>query len=125
MQFTVYRNPGRSPLIPFVLQIQSSRLNRAAARVVMPLVRCDAAAPPDHPLTPHLRVLGEAVYANPMDPATVAATLLKQGLAILPEPDQDRIIRAIDEMISRAGNGRPPHAPDQTEDGGSGGLGGL
>jgi len=38
-QFAVYRNPGRNPDIPFVVQIQSSRLERVAGRVVMPLVR--------------------------------------------------------------------------------------
>ena len=47
-QFAVYRNPGRNPEIPFVVQIQSSRLERAAGRVVMPFVRRSGTAPPDH-----------------------------------------------------------------------------
>jgi len=101
-QFAVYRNPGRNEHIPFVVQIQSTRLDRSVGRVVMPLIRRDNAAPPDHAMTPHLTVRGEDVYANPLDLATVPAARLKDILAILPDRDQDRIIQAIDEMVSRA-----------------------
>lgn len=81
----------------------STRLDRSIGRVVMPLVRCGGyGMPPDHPLTPHLTVQGQAVYANPLDLATVPARRLGGVLAILPERDQARIIRALDEMDSRA-----------------------
>jgi len=101
-QFAVYRNPGRNPEIPFVVQIQSSRLERAAGRVVMPFVRRSGTAPPDHSLTPHLRVEGEDVFANPFDLATVPASRLGNVLYVLPERDQDAIIRALDELVIRS-----------------------
>ena len=75
-QFAIYRNPGRNRDIPFVVQIQSNRLERSVGRVVMPLVRRSGRAPPDHPLTPHLHVEEEDVFANPLELATVPATRL-------------------------------------------------
>jgi len=101
-QFAVYRNPGRNPDIPFVVQIQGSRLELAAGRVVMPLVRRSGAVPPDHSLTPYLRVEGEDVFANPFDLATVPASRLGNVLYVLPERDQDAIIRALDELVMRS-----------------------
>jgi toxin CcdB len=101
-QFGVYRNPGRNAEIRYVVQIQSSRLDRSVGRVVVPLVRVGHRSPADHPLTPHLTVQGRLVYANPLDLATVPAKRLAEMLEILSEAAQDRIIRAIDEMITRA-----------------------
>ncbi len=101
-QFEIHKNPGRAGDILFVLQIQSTRLGRSIGRVVMPLVRCAPGAPPDHPLTPHLTVLGQNVYADPLNIATVPTGRLNDVVGVLPDADQDRIIRAIDEMISRA-----------------------
>ena len=59
-------------------------------------------SPPDHPLTPHLTVQGQAVYANPFNIATVASDLLKSPVTLLDEADQDKVIRALDELVSRA-----------------------
>ncbi|MEE8663146.1 MAG: CcdB family protein [Acetobacter sp.] len=101
-QFTIYRNPGRNRDIPFVVQIQSNRLDRSLGRVVMPLVKRSGSAPPNHPLTPHLHVEGEEVFANPFDLATVPAARLGAVVGVLAEPDQDMIIRALDELVSRA-----------------------
>jgi toxin CcdB len=101
-QFAIYRNPGRNRDIPFVVQIQSNRLERSLGRVVMPLVRRTGTAPPDHPLTPHIQVEGEAVFANPFDLATIPAQRLGKALSILDEPEQDAVIRALDELASRA-----------------------
>ncbi|GBQ28792.1 CcdB cytotoxin-like protein [Gluconacetobacter azotocaptans] len=101
-QFAIYRNPGQNRNIPFVMQIQSSRLERSVGRVVMPLVRRSGTSPPDHPLTPHLEIEGENVFANPFDLATVPAARLGAAVGILPERDQDMIIRALDELVSRA-----------------------
>ena len=101
-QFSVFANPGRNPATPFVVQIQSSRLDRTAGRTVMPLNMRRAASPPDHPLTPHMTVQGEAVYANPLDIATIPATRLGNALGVLDETDQDRVMRALDELTSRA-----------------------
>lgn len=101
-QFAIYQNPGRNRDIPFVVQIQSSRLERSTGRVVMPLVRRSAGKPADHPLTPHLNVEGEDVFANPLDLATIPVERLGTVLCVLPETQQDVIVRALDELVSRA-----------------------
>jgi toxin CcdB len=101
-QFAVYKNPGREESVPFVLQIQSTRLDRSKTRVVMALVHPGFGSPPDHPLTPRITVQGQSVYADPLNIATVPVRRLTALLEVLPDADKDRIIRAIDEMISRA-----------------------
>ncbi|AQS85888.1 MAG: CcdB family protein [Acetobacter aceti] len=101
-QFAIYRNPGRNRGIPFVVQIQSNRLERSVGRVVMPLVRRSGSALPDHPLTPHLHVEEEDVFANPLDLATVPATRLGAAFGILGKHDQGKIIRALGELVSKA-----------------------
>ena len=68
----------------------------------MALTRRTARSPTDHAMTPHMVVQGMPVYADPLDIAVVPASRLVTILEFLSEPDQDRIIRAIDEMISRA-----------------------
>ena len=100
-QFAVFRNP-RGGEVPFLLQIQSNRLEHSSERVMMALRRRSASTPPDRPLTPHLEVDGERVFADPLNIATVRTSSLRELVQILPEADQDRIVRAIDEMISRA-----------------------
>jgi toxin CcdB len=100
-QFAVYRNPGRVEDIPYLLQVQTSRLDRSRSRVLLALVRAGHGAPPDHALTPHLQVNGQAVFVNPLNMATITAARLGEPVAVLGEHDQDRVIRAIDEMISR------------------------
>lgn len=68
----------------------------------MPLVRRSAGKPTDHSLTPHLHVEGEDVFANPLDLATVPVARLGMVLGILPERNQDAIVRALNELVSRA-----------------------
>ena len=101
-QFAVYRYPGQNPHIPFVVQVQSSRLDRNAGRVVMALVRVGPKSSRDHALTPHLAVQGESVYANPLNMTSLMAGRLTNVLEVLSEHAQDRIILAIDARISRA-----------------------
>ena len=101
-QFSVFRNPGRNAAVPFVVQVQSGRLARSMGRVVVPLVLHRAGSPGDYALTPHLMVQGQLVYANPLDVATVPAGHLGDPVETLAEADQDRIVRAMDEMLSRA-----------------------
>jgi toxin CcdB len=100
-QFAVYRSPGRDPDVAFVVQIQSSRFDRTLGRVVMALRMVGPRAPRDHDLTPHFTVQGRRVYAEPMDIATVPPRLLGPVLEVLGDNDQDRVIRAVDELISR------------------------
>ncbi len=101
-QFAIYPSLRRDPRIAYLLQIQSSRFDRSRGRVMMALLHVGSNPPPDHAITPHLTVLETCVFADPFDIATIPATLLATPLAILAEADQDRIITAIDEMISRA-----------------------
>lgn len=101
-QFAVYKSPGRIESILFVVQVQSTRLDRRLGRVVLPLVRCGPGAPPDHALTPYVKVRGQTVYANPLELATVPRARLGTMLEVLSEAAQDRVVQAIDEMISRA-----------------------
>jgi len=101
-QFAFHLNPGRDSQIPFVLQVQSSRLERMVGRVVIPLISVCPKSPPDFALTPRLTLMGILVYANPLAMATISRALLREAVGMLSEPDQDRIVRAIDEMISRA-----------------------
>ena len=101
-QFAVYSNPGRNRAIPFVVQIQSGRLESSFGRVVIPFVICTSAAPPDHPLTPRLMVEGQEVFANPFDIATIPVGRLGPPMFVLAERDQDKISRALDDLVSRA-----------------------
>ncbi|WP_376089547.1 CcdB family protein [Roseomonas sp. CCTCC AB2023176] len=101
-QFAVHRNPGRDAATPFVVQMQSSRLADVPGRFVMPLVRVGPRSPPDHALTPRMTVLGETVYANPFDVATVPKERLGTTLALLDDAQGDAVVRALDELISRA-----------------------
>ena len=101
-QFAVYKSPGRTEDILFVVQVQSTRLDRRLGRVVMPLVRHSYGVPTDHALTPHFMVQGQIVYANPLELATVPVARLGRILEILTEMAQSRVIQAIDEMISQA-----------------------
>jgi len=82
--------------------IQSSRLAEASSRLVMALTSRRGRAPPDHPLTPHMMVQGQPVYANPFNVATVPSVMLTTPLEVLADADQDKIIQALDELVSRA-----------------------
>ena len=100
-QFAVFPSPRRDGLNAYVVQIQTNRFDHTKGRVVMTLIRRTATSPPDHPITPHLTVLGMPVFANPFDIATVPVRSLGQPLMTLPEADQGRIITALDELIAR------------------------
>ncbi len=91
-QFAVHRNPGRNQDVPFVVQVQSTRLDRSVGR----------SAVRDHALTPHLVVLEQAVFADVLNMATLPNARLGDVLVLLGEAEQGRVIQAIDEMISRA-----------------------
>ena len=100
-QFDIFANPGRSRVIVFLLQIQTTRLDASRDRVVIPLTRTGSNPPPDHGLTPHFVVLDQAVYADPLNLVTIQRSRLGHALTTLPEADQGRIITAIDELIAR------------------------
>ena len=101
-QFAVY--PNTTPLEDalYLLQVQSSRLDQLRTRVIVPLIPVGPRSPIYHAMTPHLRIDDKLVFVDALNIATIHAKRLGSIVAILGEHDQDRVIRAIDEMISRA-----------------------
>ena len=80
-QLAVCRNPRRNEDVPFVVQVQYTRLDRSVGRVVVPL---------------------PFVFADVLSMAMLPSARLRRSLLVLDESNQDRVIRVIDEMISRA-----------------------
>jgi toxin CcdB len=102
-QFDVFRSPGRREVIPFVVSIQATRLERAASRLVLPLVEPAAFPVEEHWLTPLVTVAGRELVANPFDIATIPLVRLGPPVASLADDNSSaRLLRAIDEFISRA-----------------------
>ena len=85
-----------------MVQIQSGRLDWTRGRVMVALRRCYRGGPEDGHLTPRFSIRDELVFADPLNLATIPRAKLGDVVEILPEPAQDRVIRAMDEMISRA-----------------------
>ncbi|WP_239479450.1 hypothetical protein [Lichenicola cladoniae] len=69
---------------------------------MMALNSVKGSAPPDHPLTPRLVVRGHSVYACPFDTATIPAFRFTEALETLADIDQDKVIPALDEFVTRA-----------------------
>ncbi|ONG54063.1 CcdB cytotoxin-like protein [Pseudoroseomonas deserti] len=102
-QFDIFRNPGQRAAIPFVVSLQSTRLERAAGRLVIPLVEASAFAAEEHWLTPRLTVAGRRLVANPFDLATVPLARLGAPVGrIEDEADRAALLRAVDELLSQA-----------------------
>ena len=101
-RFAVYRNLGRNEDVPFVVQVQSTRLDRSVGRVVVPLPRVGQNGVKDHALTPHLVVLDQVILADVPNVATLPSARLRRSLLVLDESEQDRVVQAIDEMTGRA-----------------------
>lgn len=100
-QFAVYRNTTPLEGALYLLQVQSSRLEHLRTRVIVPLFPIGPRSPIDHALTPHLRIEHSSVFVDVLNIATIRANRLGSVVAMLGDHDQDRVIRAIDEMISR------------------------
>jgi toxin CcdB len=102
-QFDVFRSPGRRESIPYVVSVQATRLERAASRLVLPLVEPAALGLEEHWLTPRVTVAGRQFLANPFDIATLPLARLGAPVASLADEESAaRLLRAIDEFISRA-----------------------
>lgn len=101
-QFDVHRNPGvHRDLIPFVVVVQSRRLDGYSRRLVVPLLRGSALPDLDPGLAPRFRVEDTDVVLNPLELISVPRERLGPPIASL-RADGDRIIAAIDMVISRA-----------------------
>lgn len=101
-QFDVHRNTGsQRAVIPYVVVVQSQRFDRARRRVVIPLVLESAIAHPEPRLNPVFTVQGRRVVLNPLHTVSVALERLGERVGSIKE-DGDRVIAAIDLLITRA-----------------------
>jgi len=107
-QFDVHRNIGKQrESIPFVVIVQSSLFDSYRRRVVIPLVRCSvldkAATLAGLSLSPVFTIKGIKVMLHPLEIVSVATDQLGEKIASLTQ-DGDRIVAAMDEMLTRAWN---------------------
>jgi toxin CcdB len=105
-QFDVHRNTGKQKeAIPYVVIVQSSLYDGYRRRVVIPLVRRNRIAPSaalvDVALNPLFKIERVEVVLHPMEIVSVAADQLGKKVGTLAE-EGDRIIAAIDELLTRA-----------------------
>ena len=101
-QFDVHRNIGAGcQTTPFVVVIQSGRFDRSRSRVVIPMIDKRAEPPIDPQLNPSFEIDGRSVVLLPLQTVTVRTERLGEKVCSLAD-DSDRIIAAIDLLISRA-----------------------
>ena len=102
-QFDVHRNTGRQrETIPFVVVVQSSLYDDYRRRVVVPLVRKELLGPlADTSFNPTFTIEGIDVVLHPLE--IVSIPIGQMGLHVGSLSDAgDQIIRAIDQLLSRA-----------------------
>ncbi|WP_452006601.1 CcdB family protein [Azospirillum largimobile] len=101
-QFDVHRNrtAARSG-IPYLVIVESQRFDASARRVIAPLLLAGKVQSTEPSLTPLFVIEGHDVILNPLQLASVPADQLGENVCSLAE-DSDRIIAAIDLLISRA-----------------------
>jgi toxin CcdB len=101
-QFDVHRNTGpRKSEIPYVVIVQSRRLDSYGRRVVIPLVARSAISATEPTLNPVFTIEGREVVLHPLEIVSIAKRQLGEYVCSLRDAD-DRIIAAIDVVISRA-----------------------
>ena len=101
-QFDVHRNLGEHRHdIPFVLIVQSQRLDGYRRRVVIPLVLASTVRAVELNLNPNFRVESSDVVLHPLEIVSIPVERLGERVGTL-AGEADRIIAAIDIVISRA-----------------------
>lgn len=102
-QFDVHRNGGRhADTIPYVVVVQSALYDDYSRRVVVPLVKASAlSAIPSPRFNPTFKIGKVAVVLHPLELVSVAVDKLGKPVASL-ESEGNRIIGALDELLSRA-----------------------
>jgi toxin CcdB len=105
-QFDVHKNIGKQrDAIPFVVVVQSSLYDGYRRRVVIPLVRRSSldrtATFLDTPLNPVFTVKSIKVVLHPLEMVSVATEQLGEKVATLAQ-EGDRIVAALDELLTRA-----------------------
>jgi toxin CcdB len=101
-QFDVHRTTGRArEAAPYLVVVQSQRLDRMPTRVVVPLIPARGTADYDPDLSPRCIVDGETLVLAPWQIFTIPVSAL--GPVVMSFADDDtsaRITRAIDTLIS-------------------------
>ncbi len=105
-QFDVHRNVGKQrETIPYVVVIQSSLYDGYRRRVVVPLVLAsylDRAISSAHlPLNPVFTVESKKVVLHPLEVVSIATEIMGEKVTTLAD-EGDRIIAAMDELLTRA-----------------------
>jgi toxin CcdB len=103
-QFDVHVNPGRNrAVIPYVVNVHTSRLDTSHTRIVIPLTRLPRAGDIEPRLTPAFVIQAETLFLDPL--AVFAAPVLVLGsvaCSLAADGDASRIIAAIDAVITQA-----------------------
>lgn len=102
-QFDVHRNGGKQrDSIPYVIVVQSAIFDGYNRRVVVPLVKVSELSSGAHPrLNPRFTIQGLMVALHPLQVVSVAKHALGEPVGSL-AAESDRIIAALDELMSRA-----------------------
>jgi toxin CcdB len=103
-QFDVHVNPGRNrAVIPYVVNVQTRRLDIAHTRIDIPLTRLARAGDIEPRLTPAFVIQAETLFLDPltMFAAPVSALGPVAG-SLAADSDASRIIAAIDAVITQA-----------------------
>ena len=101
-QFDVHRNKGtQKSAIPYFLIVQSRRFDQFGRRVVIPLVDSKLNPNAEPTLNPVVEVEGRAVVLHTLQLTSLSLGQLGEYVCSL-ESEGDRIIAAIDMLISRA-----------------------
>lgn len=105
-QFDVHRNTGaQREAIPYVVIVQSALFDGYRRRVVIPLVRRSQAmlstALVSSPLNPVFKIEGVDVVLHPLEMVSISTERLGKKVATLAK-DGDRIVAAVDELLTRA-----------------------
>jgi len=101
-QFDVHRNRSAARTgVPFLLVVQSQRFDASGRRVVVPLLPADKLRTAEPSFTPEFLVDDRRVILHPLQVVSIPADHLGEKVGSLAD-DGDRIIAALDLLISRA-----------------------
>ncbi|KQN96486.1 hypothetical protein ASF01_14080 [Stenotrophomonas sp. Leaf70] len=100
-QYDVFKNPGRNPAIPYVVDVQSPSLDGYHRRMVVPLVLRAALQDIHHPtLNPLFVIERKQCVLHPLEMVSVPASKLGEPLHSL-SAHANTLMDAIDMLISQ------------------------
>lgn len=101
-QFDIHRNIGKQrETIPYIVIVQSSLFDSYRRRIVIPLVYRSHLDNVATPLNPVFTIEDIEVVLHPLEIVSVATDQLGEKVATL-EQEGDRIVAAMDEVLTRA-----------------------